>query len=105
MSSNFLQPQTGFRDYYPEDCVVRNHVFGVWHRVLRSYGFVEFDGPMVESVELYRKKSGGELSSQLFNFMDKGGDEITLRPELTMTTARMVVMKEAQYKKLSLIHI
>lgn len=97
--SNLLQPQTGFRDYYPEDCVLRNHVFGIWGRVLQTYGFVEYDGPMVESTELYKKKSGGELSTQLFNFLDKSGDEITLRPELTMTTARMVVAKEAMYKK------
>jgi histidyl-tRNA synthetase len=97
--STLLQPQTGFRDYYPEDCLVRNHIFGQWSKVLRSYGFTEFDGPMVESTELYRKKSGGELSSQLFNFTDKGGDEITLRPELTLTVGRMVIAREAHYKK------
>lgn len=99
MSKEILQPLTGFRDYYPEDVVLRDHIFGQWRKVLRSYGFVEFDGPMVESTELYRKKTGGELSSQLFNFVNKSDEEVTLRPELTMTIARMVVAKEASYRK------
>ncbi len=89
----------GFRDFYPADCAARQYVFGRWREVTRAYGFVEYDGPTLESVDLYRKKSGGELLGQLFDFRDKGEREVTLRPEMTPTLARMVIARDRDFKK------
>jgi len=89
----------GFRDFYPADCARRNYILSVWREVCRRYGFVEYDAPVLESIELYKKKSGGELVGQLFDFTDKGERHITLRPELTPSLARMVVARERDFKK------
>ena len=67
-----MQTLPGFRDFLPEDCATRNHLFAQWRTVARRYGFVEWDGPVLEPTELYRKKSGAEIVDQLFNFTDKG---------------------------------
>lgn len=83
----------GFRDFYPEDCSLRNHLFSVWRQVAKRFGFQEYDGPILESLELLTAKSGEEIVGQLFNFEDKGGRAVTLRPELTPTLARMVGAK------------
>ncbi len=94
-----MQTLPGFRDFYPADCAARNYVFGKWREVARRYGFVEVDGPTLEPVELYKKKSGGELVGQLFDFVDKGQRHVALRPEMTPTLARMVAAKEREFKK------
>ena len=94
-----MQTLPGFRDFYPVDFAARRYIFEGWRRVARSYGFVEYEGPTLESVELYRKKSGGELVGQLFDFTDKGKREVALRPEMTPTLARMVAAKERDFKK------
>jgi histidyl-tRNA synthetase len=94
-----MQILPGFRDFYPDDCARRNYILAVWRDVARRYGFVEYDGPMLESVELYKKKSGGELLGQLFDFHDKGERHVTLRPEMTPTLARMVGARERDFKK------
>ncbi len=94
-----MQLLPGFRDFYPEDCARRNYIVATWREVARRYGFVEFDGPMLEPVELYEKKSGGELVGQLFDFVDKGERHVTLRPEMTPTLARMVIARERDFKK------
>ena len=94
-----MQLLPGFRDFYPEDCARRNYIIATWREVARRYGFVEFDGPMLETVELYKKKSGGELVGQLFDFTDKGERHVTLRPEMTPTLARMIIARERDYKK------
>jgi histidyl-tRNA synthetase len=97
----------GFRDFYPEplpnndvwSADIRNHVFDTWRSVARSYGFSEYDGPPLEPTELFTKKSGDEIVGQLYNFTDKGGREISLRPEMTPTLARMAAAAERNYKK------
>ena len=89
----------GFRDFYPEDCALRNYILATWREVARRYGFVEYDGPLLESIELYKKKSGGELLGQLFDFVDKGERHVTMRPEMTPTLARMVAARERDFKK------
>ena len=94
-----MQPLPGFRDFLPADCAVRNYVFTTWREVARRYGFVEWDGPVLESTELYRKKSGDEIVGQLFHFVDKGEREVALRPELTPTLARVVAAHEREFKK------
>ncbi len=80
----------GMRDYFPEIYYRLNRIFRVWRETALSYGFEEFDGPVIETLDLYRIKSGEEIVKQLYNFTDKGGRELALRPELTPTIARMV---------------
>lgn len=80
----------GFRDFYPEDLALRRHIFSVWREVARRYGFVEYDGPPLEPLELYTRKSGEEIAGQLYRFTDQGGRDVALRPEMTPTFARMV---------------
>ncbi len=94
-----MQPLPGFRDFLPSDCAARNYIFAKWREIARRYGFVEWDGPLLEPTDLYRKKSGDEIVGQLFNFIDKGEREVTLRPELTPTLARVVAAHEREFKK------
>lgn len=89
----------GFRDFYPEQLATRNYLMSVWRDVARKYGFVEYDGPPLEPLDLYTKKSGDEIVGQLYNFTDKGGREVALRPEMTPTLARMVAAKAAALRK------
>jgi len=94
-----MQALPGFRDFLPEDCATRNYIFARWREVARRYGFVEWEGPLLEPTELYKKKSGEEIVDQLFNFIDKGEREVALRPELTPTLARVVAAHEREFKK------
>src|SRR5205823_1181887 len=96
-----MQALPGFRDFLPEDYAKRNYIFACWREVARRYGFVEWEGPPLESTELYKKKSGAEIVDQLFNFTDKGEREVALRPELTPTLARVVAAHERQFKNRS----
>ncbi|MDF1656125.1 MAG: histidine--tRNA ligase [Verrucomicrobiales bacterium] len=94
-----FQTLPGFRDFYPADCAARNYVFETWRRVARRYGFVEYEGPILEPTDLYRKKSGNEIVNQLFCFEDKGERDVSLRPELTPTLARMAASRQRDFKK------
>ncbi len=94
-----MQPLPGFRDFLPDDCAFRNALFATWREVCRRYGFVEWDGPVLEPTELLQKKSGPEIVTQLFNFTDKGDREVTLRPELTPTLARVVAAHAREFRK------
>jgi histidyl-tRNA synthetase len=94
-----MQSLPGFRDFYPNDCARRNYILAQWREVARRYGFVEYDGPVLEPIELYEKKSGGELLGQLFDFIDKGDRHVAMRPEMTPTLARMVAAREKDFKK------
>jgi histidyl-tRNA synthetase len=89
----------GFRDFYPEQFAERAHIMGVWRDVARRFAFVEYDGPPLEPLELYTKKSGDEIVGQLYNFVDKGGREVSLRPEMTPTLARMASAKANALRK------
>ena len=89
----------GFRDFYPEDLSLRNHIFATWRSVAARYGFEEYDGPPLESLEMYTKKSGEEIVQQLYSFRDKGDREVALRPEMTPTLARMVAARAQALKK------
>jgi len=93
------QPLPGFRDFFPDDAALRNHIFSVWRDVARRYGFEEYDGPPLESLELYTEKSGEEIVGQLYSFEDKGGRAVSLRPEMTPTLARMVAQRARALKK------
>ena len=80
----------GFRDFYPAELAERTFIMNAWREVARRYAFVEYDGPPLEPLELYTRKSGDEIVGQLYAFTDKGGREVSLRPEMTPTLARMV---------------
>ena len=89
----------GFRDFYPEELALRNHIFATWRSVAARYGFEEYDGPPLEPLELYTQKSGDEIVGQLYNFRDKGERDVALRPEMTPTLARMVGARAQALKK------
>jgi histidyl-tRNA synthetase len=97
----------GFRDFYPEplptadvaSADARQYIFDKWRAMARRYGFREYDGPPLESLELFTAKSGQEIVGQLYNFVDKGDRAVALRPEMTPTLARMISTYERNYKK------
>lgn len=89
----------GFRDFYPPEFFVRSHIANAWRTVAQRYGFEEYDGPPLEPLELYTEKSGDEIVRQLYNFEDKGGRAVALRPEMTPTFARMVGARVAGMRK------
>lgn len=85
----------GTRDFYPEDMAVRSWLFQKVRKISELFGYEEYEGPFLERLELYAAKSGDELvNQQSYVFKDRGGDEITLRPELTPTLARMVAQRQ-----------
>ncbi len=80
----------GTRDFYPDQMALRNYLTETWRKVSLRNGFVEFDGPVLEYLDLFNVKSGQEIASQLFSFTDRGGRALAMRPEITPTLARMV---------------
>jgi histidyl-tRNA synthetase len=94
-----LDALPGFREFYPSELAERNFIIDTWREVARRYAFVEVDGPPLEPLELYTRKSGEEIVGQLYSFTDKGGREVALRPEMTPTLARMVSAKANALRK------
>ena len=94
-----FQTLPGFRDFYPDDCAARNYVFDKWRSIAQRYGFVEYEGPILEPTDLYRRKSGDEIVHQLFCFTDKGDRDVSMRPELTPSLARMAAARQRDFKK------
>lgn len=95
-----MKPLSGFRDLLPCDYARRRYLTEGWRDVARRYGFVEFDGPTLESLELYQKKnSGGEILTQLYQFTDRGDRPVALRPEMTPTLARIVAAHDREFAK------
>jgi histidyl-tRNA synthetase len=99
VSSSPLQALNGFRDFYPEACRQRDRLFCHWTRSAETFGFSPYDGPPLESLELFTRKSGPEIISQLYQFTDRGEREVALRPEMTPTLARMIGARHRDYKK------
>ena len=92
-----IPPVKGTRDFYPAEMALRNWLYNVIRQVSESYGYQEYEGPFLESIDLYAAKSGDELvKEQSFVFPDRGGNLITLRPELTPTLVRMVSQRQNQ---------
>jgi len=89
----------GFRDFTPKACALRNHIFKGWRTVANHFCFEEFDGPILESLELFTKKSGDEIVEQLFAFEDKGQRKIALRPEMTPSLVRILGSQIATLKR------
>jgi histidyl-tRNA synthetase len=94
-----FQRLPGFRDFPPQEHALRSHIQDAWRRVARRYGFQEYDAPPLEPLELYVEKSGAEIVDQLYNFTDKGGREVALRPEMTPSLARMLVDRSRSLPK------
>lgn len=85
------QPYKGTRDFYPDEMRIRRWMFGKMRQVVESYGYEEYDGPLLEPFELYAAKTGEEIvNQQLYWFMDRGERKMAIRPEMTPTLARMV---------------
>ena len=94
---NLIQPVKGTREFYPERMAQRNFIYEKVRAASQAFGYQEWDAPFIESIELYAAKSGEELvKKQSFVFEDRGGDLVTLRPELTPSLARMIAAKQAE---------
>ena len=89
-----LQPVKGTRDFFPDEMRLRNWLFEVWRNVSEQAGFEEYDTCVLEHEELYVRKTGDEISKQLYSFEDKGGRRLSLRPEMTPSLARLVLQQE-----------
>ncbi len=88
----------GTRDFYPEEMKIRNWMFEKQRKICLNYGYKEYSSPLLEFTDLYRKKSSEEIvNEQLYTFFDKGNREISIRPEMTPTLARMIANRNSQY--------
>src|SRR5512136_1697104 len=100
MKKQLIQSVKGTRDFYPEQMALRVWLYNTIRAVSERFGYQEYEGPILESIALYAAKSGEELvKEQSFVLTDRGGDELTLRPELTPTLARMVAQKQNMLPK------
>ena len=92
---NIIQPVKGTREFYPEQMALRNFIYEKVRAASQAFGYQEWDGPFIETIDLYAAKSGEELvKKQSFVFEDRGGDLVTLRPELTPSLARMIASRQ-----------
>lgn len=92
------QPYKGARDFFPEDKRLQTYIFNKIRRTVESFGYEEYDAPILESIELYRAKSGEEIvNEQTYNFVDRGGREVVIRPEMTPTVSRMVAARRQEH--------
>ena len=95
--STKIQPVKGTREFYPEQMALRNFINDKARAASQAFGYAEWDAPFIEAIDLYAAKSGEELvKKQSFVFTDRGGDEVTLRPELTPSLARMIAAKQGE---------
>lgn len=86
-----LEPPSGTRDFFPEDMRLQSWLFTKFRETASLFGFQEYDAPVLEHEELYKRKAGEEITQQMYNFVDKDGAAVTLRPEMTPSLARMVL--------------
>lgn len=88
----------GVRDFYPQDMFVQNYIFGVMRKAVESFGYSEYGASILEPADLYKAKTGEEIvNEQTYTFKDRGDREVTLRPEMTPTVARMVAAKKREF--------
>ena len=91
------EPYKGVRDFYPADMAIQNYIFEKWKKTAESFGYEEYGASVLEPADMYRAKSGEEIvNEQTYTFTDRGEREVTLRPEMTPTVARMVVAKKRE---------
>jgi len=84
----------GVRDFYPEDKLIKNWLFNIWHQISHRYGFLEYESPLLERVNLYERKSGEDIIKQLYTFQTDEGEQLALRPEITPSLTRMIMSKK-----------
>ena len=93
------EPYKGVRDFYPEDMAIQNYIFNVWKKTAESFGYSEYGASILEPTDLYKAKSGDELvNEQTYSFKDRGDRDVTLRPEMTPTVARMIAAKRKELR-------
>lgn len=90
-----IPPVKYMRDFYPEEMRLREWIEGNWRAASLAAGFEAWDAPIVESLDLYKRKSGDEIVGQLYTLSTKGGDELAIRPEMTPSLARMISARQA----------
>jgi histidyl-tRNA synthetase len=90
-----IAPPKYTRDFYPDDMRTREWIESAWHEASRAAGFAPWDGPILETLDLYKRKSGEEIVEQLFNIASKGSQELAVRPEMTPSLARMIVQRQS----------
>lgn len=93
--TTFAAPR-GMRDFFPEDMARRNRIFDAWKQAASAHGFLPYDAPVVESLELLTRKAGEEIVHQIYTFEDKSGRALALRPEMTPSLARMVAERQGE---------
>jgi len=99
MAKLSTDPYKGVRDLYPEDMAIENYIFGIWRKVAERYSYLEYGASLLEPTEIYTEKSGAEIvNEQTFTFKDRGDRSVTLRPEMTPTTARMIAARRKSLK-------
>lgn len=92
------EPYKGVRDFYPEDMAIQNYIFNTWKKTVEKFGYNEYGASVLEYSDLYKAKSGEEIvNEQTYTFIDKGGREVSLRPEMTPTVARMIAHKLKEF--------
>lgn len=91
------EPYRGTRDFYPEDMGLQNYIFSTMRKVVEQYGYVEYGASILEETAIYRAKTGSEIvNEQTYSFIDRGDRDVTMRPEMTPTIARMVARKRKE---------
>lgn len=99
MSKLSTEPYKGVQDMYPEDMAVQKYIFDTWRRVAEKFGYEEYSASPLELAEIYKEKTGDEIvNEQMFTFVDRGGREVALRPEMTPSLARMVAARRKSLK-------
>ncbi|HEX6258716.1 MAG TPA: histidine--tRNA ligase [Candidatus Saccharimonadales bacterium] len=97
MGSLSSQPYKGTRDFYPEDKRIQNYIFSTWRKVVESFGYEEHGAPMLEPLEVYAAKTGQEIvAEQTYQFTDRGGRSVAIRPEMTPSVSRMVAARRQE---------
>lgn len=91
------EPYKGVRDFFPEDMAAEKFIFDTWRSTVESFGYVEYNASILEPAELYKTKTSEEIvNEQTYTFIDRGDREVTLRPEMTPTVARMIAARRRE---------
>ena len=91
------EPYKGVRDFYPEDQFLQRYIYEHMERICELFGYEEYGGSVLEPAELYKSKTSEEIvNEQTYTFTDRGDREVTLRPEMTPTLARMIAARSRE---------
>lgn len=99
------QVPRGTRDFTPEEMNIRRYIEEKMRQTFTSYGYGEVQTPIFETLELFTAKSGESIKDELYDFTDKSGRKLALRPELTAPVIRLYIEKlQMQPKPLKLYY-